>query len=306
MSSLVLIGSRAMSQRMPFHPRTNTDFDFIGKYEDMNAFIRSQGGIKECYPLNKNKYVIKTNNGIIEYEIAWPGSTGEEFMNMIVEGPEKVLLWNDYIVPNLDLLYTLKMSHRYLKNSPHFLKTMEHIHLMRNHGAKIRPEYQEWYKRRMDATYNYAHPKLNQGKNTFFAGDGVEYVYDHDSIHEAVAISGTPAYRLFAKDGEQVLSSKEKFFALDQYQQVNAVLEESYVLALERSQIPFPDTNPTKSFKMALMKVCTSITSGWFREFAWEHYYHAMDRFNPSYVIWFQNGLKRGIVKPYTGVQYAQ
>jgi hypothetical protein len=40
---------------------------------------------------------------------------------------------------------------------------------------------------------------------------------------------------------------------------------------------------------MALMKVCTSITSGWFRAFAWEHYDlvqgcipTAMDKFNAA------------------------
>ena len=48
----------------------------------------------------------------------------------------------------------------------------------------------------------------------------------------------------------------------------------SCVLALERSQIPNDfSVDPNKIFLYALEKVCTSITSGWFREFAWENYH---------------------------------
>jgi len=33
-------------------------------------------------------------------------------------------------------------------------------------------------------------------------------------------------------------------------------------------------------FEMALMKVCTSITSGWFREYAWENYQKVLDLYD--------------------------
>ncbi|WP_457832940.1 DUF7275 domain-containing protein, partial [Staphylococcus aureus] len=42
----------------------------------------------------------------------------------------------------------------------------------------------------------------------------------------------------------------------------------------ERHQIPNNfNPDPTGSFMYALEKVCTSITSGWFREYAWENYH---------------------------------
>jgi hypothetical protein len=37
------------------------------------------------------------------------------------------------------------------------------------------------------------------------------------------------------------------------------------------------------------MKVCTSITSGWFREFAWENYDNVLDLYNDKYVEIFFN-----------------
>jgi hypothetical protein len=79
------------------------------------------------------------------------------------------------------------------------------------------------------------------------------------------------------------------------------VYEESCVLALERSQIPFPDASPRKSFEYALMKVCTSITSGFFREWAWEHYDDVLALYNElgenDYIERFKRN--RHLLKPY-------
>ncbi len=110
-----------------------------------------------------------------------------------------------------------------------------------------------------------------------------------------------PAYKIFSIEGKEVLSSKAKFERCDTSVQLNAVLEESYVLALERSQIPYEGKiTPANSFLIALEKVCTSITSGWFREFAYDNYFKVAMMYNESYVQKFKDGLNNGIVKPFT------
>src|SRR5690606_29078459 len=123
----------------------------------------------------------------------------------------RIVLFTDLQVnlPSLDQLYTLKMSHRYLKNSPHFRKTRDDIMMLRGLGCKIFD--QDWFKQRESETYTYKHPKLNVMKKDFFNGDGVRYVYDHDDIHMAVAhyresgaTTPIPAYKLYMKDGAQV------------------------------------------------------------------------------------------------------
>jgi len=214
---------------------------------------------------------------IVEAEFAWEGSTGEQLVQIM----------NKYgfdTYPPLDVLYTLKMSHRFLRNSPAFLKTMRDIQLMRQHGARI-PEYLEhWYLRRVNETYCYSHPSLNVKKKDFFNGDGVEYVFDHDSIHEVMKHNEHPAYWYFKEDKAEVMCSRMKFDACSEQLKRQAVLEEAYVLALERSQIPYRGViSPKKSFEIALQKICTSITSGWFREFAWENYDSIMELFDESY-----------------------
>lgn len=206
----------------------------------------------------------------------------------------------DVRVASPNTLLLIKMSHRYKKNTPTFRKTMDDIWGLRFAGARVVD--QVLFQIREQATYDYGHPKLNVDKKDFFKDD-VPYKYDHDSIHEAVAVDGTPAYTKYMVDGEQVLTSRTKFDALDHRTKLLGVLEESYVLALERSIIPH-NSSPSGAFRMALSKVCTSITSGWFREFAWEHYHEVMALYNPDFVDKFHAALLAGRIRPYKGRTY--
>jgi hypothetical protein len=255
------------------------DTDIIGTLDEFREWTKGfeKGEIILCKPLSADKIHVRTKDGWnFEWEIAKAGNCAQELLDYFDLGqafaPTSVLL-------------ALKLSHRYKRNSPHFLKTMRDIQFLRKQGVTLGTELEEWLPKREAETYTYAHPKLDVSKAAFFDGDGVPYVYEHDSIHEAVALiqvsekdftgTGTqwaprPAYTYYA--GGPVWSSKEKFFRCSEQIRLYGVYEESCVLALERSQIPFPDASPRKSFEYALMKVCTSITSGWFRQYAYENY----------------------------------
>ena len=165
------------------------------------------------------------------------------------------------------------MSHRFKKNNPFFRKTMQHIRFLRNKGIKLDAKLEEIMLLRQKETLSYNHPKLDVSKNTFF--NDTIYTLDHDSIHRAVALADRPAYTFYMKDGSEVMTSREKFEALPEAIKLAGVYEETCVLALERSQVPnnFQNVSSEHSFMMALEKVCTSITSGWFREYAWENYH---------------------------------
>lgn len=275
------------------------DWDFVGTIDEATAFVKSKGIISRSYPTNGGNYWLfkTTDQTIYELEIAWPGSLSEELLELC-----KYELTNCSMggvrVPNLDILYMLKMSHRYRKNSPHFTKTMRDIHTMRYAGAVIRPEHKDFYERRTAATYDYSHPNLNTNKTEFFKGDGITYIYDHDSIHEAMKHFDKPAYLYYKEFGEEVKSSQHRFNKCTEYERLHGVLEEAYVLALERSIIPHPGALTDKqAFDTALMKVCTSITSGWFREFAWEHYNDVQQLYDAAYTGRFWNAVKNGVVK---------
>lgn len=301
---MLLVGSYSVKDVIK---RDKHDIDLNCTEEEYNNLLKFFDGRVESVGgwLSANKRVINTNSGtILEIEIASEGSTSLELMNLV----EK------HSISNIDIAYSLKMSHRYLRNSPHFYKTMRDIHLLREAGAKIPEELKEWFVRREKETYSYQHPKLNRSKNDFFDTTiGVEYKYDHDSIHQAIKFYDKPAYQYFMVDNADVLCSKEKFDDCPVHIKNAAVLEESIVLALERSLIPFDWAIPsTKAFIKALEKVCTSITSGWFREYAWENHdtlLHTFIKINESiyqdYIKEkFEEGLNLGIIKDFNKELY--
>lgn len=308
---LVLIGSVAMNLATACEIRKPNDLDVVGTYDDlvfyMKAFAENSGKkLTALLPFDKGTKLVGKydDKSIIEAEIAWEGSTAEE-LHKLAREDEMRQTWGMFTIPSMDLLYALKMSHRYKKNSQHFRKTMDDILFLRSFGAKIRDEHMEFFKRREKETYNYAHPKLNVSKKDFFDGDDVPYVYDHDSIHVAVKHLDRPAYSYFKPEDQEVLCDRKMFEELPEEIKLYSVLEEAYVLAIERSQVPFKgQLTPKQSFDIALMKVCTSITSGWWREYAWEHYHQAQELYSDSYADKFWNAVALGKVKPFTGSKY--
>lgn len=298
---IIITGSKALNRRLGFTHRTSKDIDIIARPDDVDAFVKTYGTYTTRWNISNNKrvYVFGMRSDpklIIEVELALPDTNQEQLLSLIEAKYSNDS--SDIYYADLDLLYMLKMSHRFLKNSPHFEKTFNDIKLLRDHNAAMNLYYMDWYARRVKDTYTYLHPKLNQTKKDFFSDDGVQYVYDHDSIHAVVKCGEKPAYTYFKHPNEDVLCSRELFDSSDESIKLNAVLEESYVLALERSQIPFKDTvAPEKSFKIALQKVCSSITSGWFRDYAWENYDTVLSMYNSNYVLKFWNAVNNNEVK---------
>lgn len=302
---LSVIGSYAMNHWLnSVDKREPKDLDIVGTYDEIQSFvqhIKNTDKIIAQYPFDSGKkMLIKTKNLIVEAEIVWEEGNSLVLQRLIQEdGVVQKILGFEMVLAPLNLLYTLKMSHRYLKDSPHFLKTMKDIQIMRKCGVHIPEVYEQFYKERQKIQYNYNLPKLNQSKDTFFSGDGIIYEYDHDTIHEALKFMDKPAYTYYA-DGE-VWSSKEKFNACSKEIKLFGVLEESLVLACERSQLAFtPAPDPRWSFEHALFKVCTSITSGFFREYAWENYDNVIKLYNElgtNYVDKVKEGIECGIVK---------
>jgi hypothetical protein len=302
--AIALIGSAAL-KRNGVHLREAGDIDLVGTYKETSAWIRGSypGQVRELLPTNEGKKLVAriTDGTIIDVDLVWPGNSAEALLKLIVDEvePQDGL----YVAP-VDVCMMLKQTHRFRKNSPHFLKTRRDLLALRDMGVEFPERHREFYTRRLRETLDYAHPVLNRNKESFFSDDGVGYVYDHDTIHLAVMLHDKPAYEFFKADAAEVFCSKDLFNALPQDIKVAAVYEESCVLAVERCMVPFENQDPERAFLMALEKVCTSITSGWFREFSWEHYdqavalYHSQVLAGRSYYDLFKKGLEAGIVKP--------
>jgi hypothetical protein len=303
--TVAIIGSVALEAH-GIKLREAGDLDLVGSYKGVAAWIRRRyrGRIIELFPIEDGKklYARIKDGPIIEADLTWGGTSHVELLDLIKQDCEEV---DGTVIATPNICYMLKMSHRFRKNNPHFNKTRKDIAELRSRGCVIEARHKEFYTRRVRETLDYSHPSLNRSKANFFSDDGVGYVHDHDTIHLAVMLRDKPAYEFFKADAAEVLCSKDLFNALPQDIKVSAVYEESCVLAIERSLVPYPGVKtPEEAFLFALEKVCTSITSGWFRTFAWENYDAAVEMFRANQgddLYWnrFQVALSEGRIAPY-------
>lgn len=298
---MLVVGSRALvetGEKYLLSEGRQWDWDYICTYNEYTSYKKTIGrGLS--YPSNKGRVmIVQTHNINYEFEIAWKDSTAAQLLQIVNEDPSLTVEKEGKLWATPNLIFTLKKSHRYLKDSPHFLKTMRDYRHMLSLGCVVPESLTDWYKERIKVTYWYSHPNLNVSKDDFFKADNIPYVYDHDTIHLAMMHMDKPAYEYFKPDNSEVLCDKNLFMAAEEKIKLSAVLEESYVLALERSQIPAKGQwSPRKSFEYALQKVCSSITSGWFREYAYDHYFDVLDLYDDTYVTRFWNAVDKGIVR---------
>lgn len=291
---ILICGSYAL-QRYYSGARTPVDLDILCDWDTLIQVSEYPG--VQLFPLSGKQFAGTYNGRPLEVTVVKEGSTDEDLMRECWGLPQTHTLGQPTCYAPLNWQLAMKLSHRF-KRSAHFKKTREDILTLRSLGAKI-PDM-DWFKRRCKETYH-GHPNLRQRKATFFDTPGVEYIYDHDTIHQAMAVRGTPMYLRYKSDDAEVWCDRSLWESLTREEQLIGVMEEALVLALERSQVPFNfEPDPDWSFDKALEAVCTTVTSGWFRAFAWENYEDVLDiqkRMMPNYVDVFKQAVEDGIVK---------
>jgi hypothetical protein len=286
---MIIVGSVAGMKHKCVPPRKLKDVDVIGEYASTKAFASSFGEINEEKETAKGT-IFFTENMIVELEdIDKSEHSSRLFSDMQKDAVDKVYA-------SAEWLYFFKLSHRFKKDSPHFWKTVRDIFYMRSKGITLPNNSEGLMKEREELTYTNKLPKLNVKKTDFFKEEEVYWKYEHDDIHVAVKLYDKPAYTYFLKDGEEVMTDKNKFFSLPKDIQLASCCEEAITLTAERSLIPFdfrPD--PDKMFLFSLMKVCTSITSGYFREFSYDNIYDIIKMYDQKYKGWWVDKVKEGI-----------
>lgn len=303
----LLIGSNALREHGIEIERPKLDIDLIAPMDYIQELLKAKPGafkeIKHSEDAN-HLFLFPSDQGLIyDIELAWNDSCSENLIDIVIANNLYKMTDEGFLAVHPSVVLALKVSHKYKKNSRHFRKTMRDIQKLKSLGFKIPKALSAWMKDRKAWTYNYKHPKLDGAtKKDFFSDDGINYVFDHDDIHVAVKHLDQPAYRYFQPDGEEVATSKEDFFAAPRAVQLHAVLEESYVLSLERAIVPFKlesYEHRKRAFDTALEKVCTSITSGWFRKFAWDNFDEINEMYDQEYVERFWKEVEAGNVNPF-------
>lgn len=193
-------------------------------------------------------------------------------------------------------LLALKRSHIYFPL--HWQKTIRDYHFLK-HRVKLDGDFQRLADLRAIEKPRDRHGySLNVRNEDFFAGSErfVKRVYLHDDLHAATCYYDAPLWSRCKKDPDKALIDEGLFHRLDHSDQIKMVQEEAFVIGLERKIIPVETTDPVEAFRYGLMRICTTLTRGWFREFAIENYYE-IRRFDWDFVGKFELACAAGKVR---------
>lgn len=173
----------------------------------------------------------------------------------------------DKVFLDKDILFTLKVSHANWDIK--WDKTMHHINFMMHKKCKVN---EELYKK-LIITWNNIHGKkqvnLNKTVEDFF-NNYVKREIDHEKLHELIMFNDRPLHEKIRPNLNNAFVSKELFYNLDKEQQLEVMMEEALVIAIERFGALKDKNNSTQmiAISKSLKQLITSMTSGWFaREF---------------------------------------
>ncbi|PKY31312.1 hypothetical protein RhiirB3_448853 [Rhizophagus irregularis] len=116
-----------------------------------------------------------------------------------------------------------------------------------------------------------AHINLNMSNDDFLENKDDLFVQKrvpHDDLHERVKYGDHPIHQGLKDDQSKAWIKKSLFEKLDYQTKINCVKEEAMAIALERYLIPMISKDQENSNKLALARICTTLTRGWFRQFA--------------------------------------
>lgn len=122
---------------------------------------------------------------------------------------------------------------------------------------------------------------LYKTKDEFF-NDAVVKHFEHDYLHQLVAVNGFPVYTRCLMDDQEVMIDQDKFFRLSLHDQVRMFKEEIAVIALERWIIPAivgkkgltgscNQITIERAWQKALHKTVVNLTKGWASRFIIEN-----------------------------------
>lgn len=293
---MLIIGSRALQyyaqeRGVPF--RSPGDTDVICTRNEMLSFCSARKlALKH---VRIGHYLTQTAPGRhMEFEITEDGIATSGHYYQSVTGDRNGLL---QIAP-LDVLFSIKKSHRFIPKQ--WKKHIQDYHLMKSWG--LEDMYPAATALRRKEYENFKTPSLNKTADEFFDDHVSNHTFVHDDIHAIMAYREKPMFEYIKVDTNLVKCSKEKFYALNPMFRIFCVLEEAYVIALERAVIPMlyegkKLADSESALDWALFRICTTLTSGWFREYAVENYPAISAARDPFYARNFLSAVESGKIR---------
>lgn len=257
-----LVGSVALGLQTDFEPN-ETDLDIICPDEDLHMYDGVKGIDASGYSaLNNSDMSLICVNGFYQ--------TFKGYKLYFADLPTLALLKRSHLWRDLKWDRHMWLYQTYLKQYEVLWTDLDKEFLQKRIGLT-------------KEKYPQGNPRLNQSNQDFF-DDAVEKKFDHDWLHELVAFTDKPMYTRLKKGGREdsAWCEKDLWDQLSHMEKIVCVAEESHVIACERFMIPNDWTYPQmKAYDTALKKVCTTLCSGWFRDFAIDNYMDIRKMYSP-------------------------
>lgn len=298
---MLIVGSEAMHKIVP--SRVPNDLDIIIPYDRIEKVVKMFAN-GEVMKQDENVVIIKEAGGRrVELLLARPGNAWWMYL-------ERYKAIDAFKTIDLQGLYSMKKSHAHIP-----IKFEKHVldYGILNKmvgGRDIMPEItkqntKDITDRLKQLGKNLMTPSLNKTVKEFFAqSEGrVNSFFVHDHIHEVMSHYDRPLYERMQKDLTMARCEKDLWEKFSYEDKMRCVLEEAYVIALERKILPVlyggekPYFSPLESIKWSMMRVCTTLTSGWFRRFATDNYAEIMAFADMDYVSKFLKCVDTGKIQ---------
>lgn len=303
---MLVVGSKALKYRFPRLSREVKDVDIIA-YEAQVTELQMQLCPEKIIkkPSIVTFYNIQNKNEVFDrpnVEILLADNSESLKMYLIYQK----LKFGDDLFAASEILYSLKKSHI---NFPiKFEKHIEDYTFLNAYFSgndtlhKVtKINFIETEKRLGKLNT----PSLNKSVDSFFdqSKKFVKSYFVHDHIHQAVAHYEQPLYLRMQRDVTMAKCEKELWEKFTFDDKCKCVLEEAYVIALERKVLPVIYGDSTEwvssddALKWSLKRICTTLTSGWFRKFATDNYMFILKNYNKDYVTDFLSKVEQGSIK---------
>ncbi len=295
---MLIVGSKALKHHFPNISRNINDIDIIGYTDDL-PYLKN---------LLKPKSIIRGKYTILLKDI----TNKTDFYDtknvelLIADNSDSLKLYLNYdtesIFASKEVLFSLKSSHihypiKFKKHISDYCLLFDYFKGidMLSHITILHEKETEQRIGKLKT------PSLDKSVQDFF-GQSKEYVksyFIHDDIHKVMSHYDKPLYERMQKDYSLAKCDKKLWFEFSYEDKCKCVLEESYVIALERKILPMlfgggKGYTSQEAFNWALMRICTTLCSGWFREFATVNYFKIKDRMDNNYVEKFLTAYENG------------
>ena len=303
---MLIVGSKALSKRFPILNRETKDTDIIGSFSDYESLkeILKPESVKE------NEYIVSLIN--ITPSDKYPEISTKNVEILLSDNSTslKMYLEHDNAFDGIhmaspEVLFSLKKSHIHfpIKFGKH-INDYNVLYKYFNGEDKLNNITKINFKETETRIGKLRTPSLKKSLKEFFGqseGFVISY-FIHDDMHRAVAHYDAPLYENMQYDKSMVTCHKELWDKFTFEDKCKCVLEETTVIALERKILPMifgkgKYISSEEALKWALMRVCTTLCSGWFREFATNNYYDIWEFRNKSYVEDFLLKYQEGKIK---------